>query len=73
MGGALFASSAPTIPSFTFGVQAGVVSGGGSFGETQKNGASTGASPAKRIRSVTVRQAGRMEMRRVFGEKCSRC
>ena len=33
VGGALFASSAPTIPLFTFGVQAGVVSGGGSFGE----------------------------------------
>ena len=46
VGGALFASSAPTIPSFTFGVQAGVVSGGGSFGEAQKDGASTGASPA---------------------------
>ena len=49
VGGALFASSAPTIPSFTFGVQAGVVSGRGSFGEAQKNGTSTGASPAKII------------------------
>ena len=38
VGGALFASSAPTIPSFTFGVQAGVVSGGAASARHRRMG-----------------------------------
>ena len=75
VGCALFASSAPTIPSFTFGVQTGVVSGGGSFGEAQKNGASTGASPGmtKGFDMSLFVKPGEWKCDACLVRECSRC